>query len=187
MSEISFSRRLKKIASSLCNEKTFSSRPRSDFFEESEGVGSDLYTFCYTHILCIKGVFGATRATHHRTLLPVLLPIARRTVRFRRPVLHVQVGNRREKTFGQQARLLLARRRCRLPTHLRCSVRPEPDLQQGEHRCRRAASQLSHPGGPAGVSVRLLLADARRVCDGCVNNSSPRDRTRELDSRKDSN
>ena len=37
-----------------------------------------------------------------------LLPIARRTVRFRRPVLHVQVGNRREKTFGQQAGLLRA-------------------------------------------------------------------------------
>ena len=34
--------------------------------------------------------------------------IARRTARFRRPVLHVQVGNRQEKTFGQQAGLLRA-------------------------------------------------------------------------------
>ena len=35
-----------------------------------------------------------------------MLPIPRRTVRFRRPVLHVQLGNRREKTFGRQAGLL---------------------------------------------------------------------------------
>ena len=49
-------------------------------------------------------VSGATPLTLHRTLLA----IARRTVRFRRPVLHVQVGNRREKTFRQQAGLLRA-------------------------------------------------------------------------------
>ena len=35
-------------------------------------------------------------------------PIARCTVRFRRPVLHVQVGNRREKTFGREAGVLRA-------------------------------------------------------------------------------
>ena len=35
-----------------------------------------------------------------------------------------------------EARLVARKRR----RHLRCSVRPEPDLQQGEHRCRRVAA-----------------------------------------------
>ena len=41
-----------------------------------------------------------------------LLPIARRTVRFRRPVLHVQVRNRREKTFDRLSCCALRRRMC---------------------------------------------------------------------------
>ena len=44
-----------------------------------------------------------------RLLATTFLPIPRRTVRFRRPVLHVQLGNRWEKTFGCQAGLLRAK------------------------------------------------------------------------------
>ena len=81
-------------------KKTFSFRPRSEVFEQYKGVGGHFGHICYTHILYIS----ASRATPRGTLLT----IARRTARFRRPVLHVQVGNRREKTFGQQAGLLRA-------------------------------------------------------------------------------
>ena len=34
----------------LCNEKTFSSKPRSDFFEQSKGVGGHFVHICYTHM-----------------------------------------------------------------------------------------------------------------------------------------
>ena len=104
MSEISdfrdFKISFKFFASPLCNEKTFSSKPRSEFFEQYKGVGGHFVHICYTTYF----VSGATPLTLHRTLLA----IARRTVRFRRPVLHAQVGNRREKTFSQQAGLLRA-------------------------------------------------------------------------------
>ena len=34
----------------LCNEKNFSSKPRSDFFEQSKGVGGHFVHICYTHM-----------------------------------------------------------------------------------------------------------------------------------------
>ena len=81
-------------------KKTFSFRPRSEVFEQYKGVEGHFGHICYTHILYISASHATPRGT--------LLTIARRTARFRRPVLHVQVGNRREKTFGQQAGLLRA-------------------------------------------------------------------------------
>ena len=81
-------------------KKTFSFRPRSEVFEQYKGVGGHFGHICYTHILYISASPATPRGT--------LLTIARRTARFRRPVLHVQVGNRQEKTFGQQAGLLRA-------------------------------------------------------------------------------
>ena len=119
------------------------SRPRSESFEQYNGWGPFYRQILRAHI----------SAPPQKTLLP----IARRTVRFRRPVLHVQGGTRREKTFGQQAGLVLARRRRR---HLRCSVRPEPDLQQSDHGCRRVA-------GARGGGTRRWHADLQhRVTRG---------------------
>ena len=101
------------------------SRPRSESFEQYNGWGAFYRQILRAHI----------SAPPQKTLLP----IARRTVRFRRPVLHVQGGTRREKTFGQQARLVLARRR-----------------SQQAPRSARSAARRAAPAMPreGGVGIR---------------------------------
>jgi hypothetical protein len=101
------------------------SRPRSESFEQYNGWGPFYRQILRAHI----------SAPPQKTLLP----IARRTVRFRRPVLHVQGGTRREKTFGQQARLVLARRR-----------------SQQAPRSARSAARRAAPAMPreGGVGIR---------------------------------
>lgn len=79
VSEISFSRWLNFSPPPLCNEKNFSSKPRSDFFEQSKGVGGHFVHICYTHM---SHVYFLYLAPLHRTRLPIA---RRRTVRFRRP------------------------------------------------------------------------------------------------------
>ena len=114
-------------------KKTFSFRPRSEVFEQYKGVGGHFGHICYTHILYISASHATPRGT--------LLTIARRTARFRRPVLHVQVGNRREKTFGQQAGLLRA-----CESHAVRSAKTQEctrTLHRGEHaHCMRTTYTL---------------------------------------------
>ena len=45
-----FSRRLKKLAPPLCNEKPFSLSRAANFFEQSKGVGGHFSHICYTHM-----------------------------------------------------------------------------------------------------------------------------------------
>jgi hypothetical protein len=97
------------------------SRPRSESFEQYNGWGPFYRQILRAHI----------SAPPQKTLLP----IARRTVRFRRPVLHVQGGTRREKTFGQQAGLVLARRRS------------QQAPRSGRSAARRAAPAMPREGG----------------------------------------
>ena len=56
----------------------------------------------------VRGHFVGKYCAHIGATTERFLPIPRRTVRFRRPVLHVQLGNRWEKTFGRQAGQLRA-------------------------------------------------------------------------------
>ena len=158
-------------------KKTFSFRPRSEVFEQYKGVGGHFGHICYTHILYISASPATPRGT--------LLTIARRTARFRRPVLHVQVGNRREKTFGQQAGLLRA-----CESHAVRSAKTQEctrTLHRGEHaHCMRTtytlcayqpSSLICHTLLFAASSLRRSLQGKTRDVGLCAEPSGTRRRT----------
>ena len=154
-------------------KKTFSFRPRSEVFEQYKGVGGHFGHICYTHILYISASPATPRGT--------LLTIARRTARFRRPVLHVQVGNRREKTFGQQAGLLRA-----CESHAVRSAKTQEctrTLHRGEHaHCMRTtytlcayqpSSLICHTLLFAASSLRRSLQGKTRDVGLCADQAAP--------------
>ena len=75
-------------------KKGFSPRPRSEFFEQYKGVEDHFVDI----LLSARG--GTPPNTFAHSSPHGAIP--------RRPVLHVQVDNCREKTFGHQAGLLRA-------------------------------------------------------------------------------
>ena len=171
-------RHFKFFASPLfAMKKTFSFRPRSEVFEQYKGVEGHFGHICYTHILYISASHATPRGT--------LLTIARRTARFRRPVLHVQVGNRREKTFGQQAGLLRA-----CESHAVRSAKTQEctrTLHRGEHaHCMRTtytlcayqpSSLICHTLLFAASSLRRSLQGKTRDVGLCAEPSGNRRRT----------
>ena len=89
VSEISFSRWLNFSPPPLCNEKNFSSKPRSDFFEQSKGVRGHFVHICYTHMSHVYFLYlgGATPPNSFAHSSPTHGAIPKAAF------LHVQVGS----------------------------------------------------------------------------------------------